>query len=48
MTDLMLGYRATAFFCRLYCPAALNGVMVEGEADDIAYNEKNNTMEDIL
>lgn len=48
MTDLMLGYRATAFFCRLYCPAALNGVLVEGEPEDIVYNEKNNTMEDIL
>lgn len=35
MTDQMLGYRATAFFARLYCPEALNGVMTAEENEDI-------------
>lgn len=48
MTDLMLGYRATAFFCRLNCPGVLSGVMVEGESEDITYNETNNVTGDIL
>lgn len=37
MTEQMLGYRAMAFFARLYCPEVLNGVMTSEEnydADD--------------
>ena len=39
MPELMLAYRASAFFARVHCPEALMGCMAEGEADDIA--EKN-------
>lgn len=35
MPDLMLAYRAAAFFARVYCPAVLMGVSVEGEIEDI-------------
>lgn len=35
MPDLMLAYRASAFFARVYCPAVLMGVSVEGEIEDI-------------
>lgn len=37
MPQLMLGYRATAFFARLYEPSALNGVYTTDEIEDI-YN----------
>lgn len=33
--DLMLAYRASAFFARVYCPSVLMGVSVEGEIEDI-------------
>lgn len=39
MPELMLAYRASAFFARVHCPEALMGCMAEGETDDIA--EKN-------
>ena len=35
MPDLMLAYRAAAFFARVYCPEILMGVAVEGEVDDM-------------
>ena len=35
MPDLMLAYRASAFFARVYCPSVLMGVSVEGEIEDI-------------
>lgn len=35
MPELMLAYRASAFFARVHCPERLMGVYVEGEADDI-------------
>lgn len=35
MPDLMLAYRAAAFFARVYCPQVLMGVSVEGEAEDV-------------
>lgn len=34
MPELMLAYRASAFFSRVYIPDALMGCSVEGEADD--------------
>lgn len=37
MPQLMLGYRATAFFARLYEPSALNGVYTDDELEDV-YN----------
>ena len=35
MPELMLAYRAAAFFARIYIPNALMGCHVEGEAEDI-------------
>lgn len=40
MPELMLAYRASAFFARVHIPNALMGCSVEGEAEDIA-KEKN-------
>lgn len=41
MPELMLAYRAAAFFARVYIPNALMGVYVEGEPEDIGgYVEK--------
>ena len=34
MPDLMLAYRASSFFARVYCPQCLMGVSVEGEVED--------------
>lgn len=41
MPDLMLAYRAAAFFARVYCPQVLMGVSVEGEAEDADSRKKN-------
>lgn len=35
MPELMLRYRAAAFFGRLYCPEIINGMLTEDEAQDI-------------
>lgn len=35
MPELMLAYRAAAFFARVYCPEILMGVAVEGEVEDV-------------
>lgn len=40
MPDLMLAYRASAFFARVYCPKVLMGVSVEGEAEDAYHSQK--------
>lgn len=44
----MLAYRAAAFFGRVYIPNALMGVNVEGEAEDIAKDERPTTDEPLL
>lgn len=36
MPELMLAYRASAFFARVYCPEALMGVQVADEIYDVA------------
>ena len=36
MPELMLAYRASAFFARVHIPNSLMGCSVEGEAEDIA------------
>ena len=33
-------FRSAAFFARVYCPDALMGIQVEGEAEDISLREK--------
>lgn len=35
MPELMLRYRAAAFFGRLYCPEIINGMLTEDEAQDV-------------
>ena len=45
MPEMMLAYRAAAFFARLYIPNALMGARVEGEVEDIVGNEKTETMD---
>lgn len=40
MTDLMLGYRAAAFFARINCPETLMGLQTADEIEDI--NKPNN------
>jgi len=40
MPELMLAYRASAFFARVHIPNALMGVSVEGEVQDIQKAEK--------
>lgn len=41
MTDQMLGYRAAAFFARLYCGEMLNGIMTSEENMDLSYQKEN-------
>ena len=40
MPELMLAYRASSFFARIFCPEVLMGVHVEGETEDIRPAEK--------
>lgn len=39
MPELMLQYRAAAFFGRVYCPEILMGMAVEGEPEDYAQRD---------
>ncbi len=52
MPELMLAYRAAAFFARVYCPSAMMGFQTVEEVTDIANAEKlrktNNITSDIL
>lgn len=50
MTELMLSYRATSFFARVYVPEALNGVQTTEEIEDIygSKNELKREMKDVL
>ena len=40
MPELMLAYRASAFFARVYCPEALMGVQIAEEVYDVDYTDK--------
>lgn len=44
MPDLMLAYRASAFFARVHIPSALMGVSVEGEIEDVFCPAKQSAM----
>lgn len=46
--ELMLAYRAAAFFTRIYIPNTLMGAYVEGEAEDIAEPERAATDEPLM
>ena len=48
MPELMLSYRATAFFARVYTPESLNGVQTAEEIEDVNYVNKKRTYDDIL
>lgn len=47
MPELMLAYRAAAFFARVHCPEILMGCQVQGEAEDIS-NDSPRTIPDVL
>lgn len=48
MPELMMQYRALAFFARVYASSAINGIQTDEEVEDTAVSQNNNTMEDIL
>ena len=48
MPELMLAYRASAFFARVYIPDALLGCSVEGEAEDISKEKEIPEIPDIF
>ena len=48
MPELMLQYRAMAFFARVYASSAINGIQTVEEVEDVNMSQENNTMEDIL
>lgn len=48
MPDLMLAYRASSFFARVYCPSVLMGVSVEGEIEDITAPQQKRKAEKFL
>jgi len=51
MTELMLSYRAAAFFGRLHCPDVLMGMQSQDEIQDVGYTDApvadNNAINDI-
>ena len=48
MPELMMQYRAMAFFARVYASSAINGIQTVEEVEDINVSQENKTMEDIL
>ena len=48
MPELMLAYRASAFFARVHIPNALMGLHVEGEIEDITGKKKLEQVPDIF
>lgn len=48
MPELMLAYRASAFFARIHIPNALMGVAVEGEVEDITAKKTVQAVPDVF
>ena len=48
MPELMMQYRALAFFARVYASSAINGIQTTEELEDINVLQENKVMEDIL
>ena len=48
MPELMLRYRAAAFFGRLYCPEIINGMLTTEEAQDIRPLTEENDVTDVF
>lgn len=40
LIDLMLAYRCQSFFCRIYCPEAMNGIYTSEEIEDVYGNSQ--------
>ena len=40
LTDLMLAYRCQSFFCRIYCPEAMNGIYTDSEVEEFTPNRE--------
>lgn len=48
MPELMLAYRASAFFARVHIPNALMGVAVEGEVEDVTGKREKQSVPDVF
>lgn len=48
MPELMLAYRASAFFARVHCPSVLMGMSVEGEVEDITARPETRKADDVF
>lgn len=48
MPELMMQYRAMAFFARVYASSAINGIYTEDENTEISMNSSESIIEDIL
>lgn len=48
LTDLMLAYRCQSFFCRIYCPEAMNGIYTDSEIEDVYGSQKREAPVDLL
>lgn len=48
MPELMLAYRASAFFARVNTPAALMGISVEGEVEDVTGKKEKQQAPDVF
>lgn len=48
MPELMLAYRASAFFARVHIPNALMGVAVEGEVEDVSGKIEKQAVPDVF
>ena len=48
MPELMLAYRASAFFARVHVPQSLMGVAVEGEVEDITGKKERQAVPDVF
>ncbi|MBQ8824924.1 MAG: hypothetical protein IJZ64_06820 [Ruminococcus sp.] len=48
MPELMLAYRASAFFARVHCPSVLMGMSVEGEVEDITAKPETRKADDVF
>lgn len=48
MPELMLAYRSSAFFARVYCPEALMGIQMADEVEDVAKSDKASALTEAL
>ncbi len=48
MPELMLAYRSSAFFARVYCPEALMGIQMADEVEDVNKSDKASALTEAL